>query len=136
MARALTQTYLVTNRYFHRVHAFRTDHATIFAYSGDALQFQQEHRFLWRMSSQRVAISIFEGSLPSARAACACVIRASTVCKLHRSFLSSKQPIVETRAERGGERRVRACKLPPTFVVADRFSTCTNIGYYLGRKSK
>ena len=82
-----------------------------------------------------MAISIFEGSSPSARAACACVIRASTVCKLHRSFLSSKQPIVETRCERGGERRVRACKLPRTF-VADRFVTGANIGYYFGRKSK
>ena len=40
----------------------------------------------------------------------------------------------ETRAERGGERRVWACKLPPILVVGDPFATGTNIGYYLGRK--
>ena len=39
------------------------------------------------------------------------------------------QLIVETRAERGGERRVCACKLPQT-VVVDRSGTGTNIGYY------
>ena len=63
------------------------------------------------------------------RAACACLITASTVWKRHRSFLSWKQPIVETRAERGGERRVCARKLPPIFAVVDRFATGTNIGY-------
>ena len=85
-----------------------------------------------------MVISIFEGLLPSAhaRAACACVIKANAVCQLHRSFLSLKQRILETRAERGGERRVFACKLPKIFVVVDRFGTGTYIGYYLGRKSK
>ena len=83
-----------------------------------------------------MVITIFEGLLPSARAARARVIRVSTVWKLHRSFLNWKQPIVETRAEWGGQRRVCACKLPRTLIVVDRFATGANIGYYLGRKSK
>ena len=45
-----------------------------------------------------------------------------------------KQLIAETRAERGGERRVCAYKLPPIFVVADLHATGTNVGFYLGRK--
>ena len=79
-----------------------------------------------------MVIYVFYGWLPSAQAVCACVIRANTVWKLHRSFLSWKQRIDETRTERGGERRICAYKLSPIFVVADRFATGTNIGYYLG----
>ena len=83
-----------------------------------------------------MVISIFGENLLSERAACACVIRASAMWKLHRPFLSWKQPSVETQVERGGERRVCACELSRIFVVVDRFATETNIGYYLGRKSK
>ena len=44
-------------------------------------------------------------------------------------------PELETpiaRAERDGERRILAPKLPPIFVFLDEFDTGTNIGYYLG----
>ena len=77
----------------------------------------------------------FRGLLPRARAACVCAIRASTVWKFHRSFMSWKHSVVETRGEWGGERRVCACKLPSVIVAVDRFATGTKIGYYLGRKS-
>ena len=63
-------------------------------------------------------------------------MRASTAWRLLRTFLSWKQHIIETRVERDDERRVCACELPPIFVVSDRISSGTNIGYYLGRKSK
>ena len=70
---------------------------------------------------QRVVFSIVEGSFPSARAACACMIRASTVWINHRSFLTWKQPLADTRAEWGGERRVFACKFRQYLVMSIDF---------------
>ena len=67
-----------------------------------------------------------------------CVTRASTVRKrhMHRSFPSGKQPVIQTRAHRDGERRVSATEFPLIFVVFDIFATGIVIGNYLGRKSK
>ena len=63
------------------------------------------------------------------------VIGAITVKKILRSFLSCKHSIVQTQLN-GVMSEVSVHVFLPISVVADRFSTSDNIGYYLGRKSK
>ena len=70
----------------------------------------------------------FEGPSSNVRATCACMIGTITVSKIHRSFLSWKQSILETRGEQDivNVNYANICKL---HVVVDRFVTCINIGY-------
>ena len=60
----------------------------------------------------------------------------STISKLLRSFLSSKQSIVKTRGERDSERRVCASKYRRYLLLLTDLLPVPAIGYYLGRKSK
>ena len=63
------------------------------------------------------------------------VIGAITDKKILRSFNSCKHSFVQTQLN-GVMSEVSVHVFLPISVVADRFSSSDNIGYYLGRKSK